>query len=79
MPVTGKVLASCNKYALATFAGLSEFTILFRVTRLGSVESEREEKSKGLGEGSRHEQEEERGLQRHSAMFCLISEKMQSK
>ena len=51
MPVTVKLLASCNKYALATFAGLSEFTILFRVTRLGGVESEREEKSKGLGVG----------------------------
>ena len=49
MPVTVKVLASCNKYALATFDGLSEFTILFRVGRLGGVESEREEKSKGLG------------------------------
>ena len=47
MPVTVKVLASCYKYALATIAGLSEFTILFRVTRLGGVESEREEQMIG--------------------------------
>ena len=51
MPVTVKVLASCNKYALATFAGLSEFTIVFTVTRLGGLESEREEESKRLGLG----------------------------
>ena len=45
------VLASCYKSASATFAGLGESTILFRVSRLGGVESEREEKSKGLGVG----------------------------